>query len=97
MTHYGKCIDDKTPLLRSCDAVKAQGVSLGLLTLRSRWWSRAVTACPKVTLFAPPRDVVATLYTLAKLPELWPFLAVALGAILGGAVSCLDLPKVFAF
>jgi glutamine synthetase len=28
VTHYGKCIDDKTPLLRSCDAVKAQGLRL---------------------------------------------------------------------
>lgn len=28
VTHYGKCIDDKTPLLRSTDAVKAQGLRL---------------------------------------------------------------------
>ena len=59
MTHYGKCIDDKTPLLRSCDAVKAQGVSLGLLSLRSRWWSRAVMACAKVSLFNPPQGMSA--------------------------------------
>jgi len=28
VTHYGKCIDDKTPLLRSADAIKAQGLRL---------------------------------------------------------------------
>jgi len=28
VTHYGNCIDDKTPLLRSCDAVKVQGLRL---------------------------------------------------------------------
>jgi glutamine synthetase len=28
VTHYGKCIDDKTPLLRSADAVKTQGLRL---------------------------------------------------------------------
>ena len=28
MTHLGKCIDDKTPLLRSADAVKRQGLRL---------------------------------------------------------------------
>ena len=28
VTHYGKCIDDKTPLLRSADAIKVQGLRL---------------------------------------------------------------------
>lgn len=28
VTHYGQCIDDKTPLLRSADAVKEQGLRL---------------------------------------------------------------------
>merc|ERR1711881_48925 len=28
VTHYGKCIDLKTPLLRSCDAVATQGLRL---------------------------------------------------------------------
>lgn len=28
ITHYGKCIDLKTPLLRSCDAVSTQGMRL---------------------------------------------------------------------
>jgi glutamine synthetase len=28
VTHYGKCIDDKTPLLRSCDALQTEGKRL---------------------------------------------------------------------
>ena len=28
MTHFGKCIDEKTPLLRSMDAVKLSGLRL---------------------------------------------------------------------
>jgi glutamine synthetase type III len=28
VTHFGKCIDEKTPLLRSMDAVKLYGLRL---------------------------------------------------------------------
>ena len=28
MTHFGKCIDEKTPLLRSMDAVKTHGLRM---------------------------------------------------------------------
>ena len=28
MTHFGQCIDEKTPLLRSMDAVKVQGLRM---------------------------------------------------------------------
>lgn len=28
VTHFGKCIDEKTPLLRSMDAVKTSGLRL---------------------------------------------------------------------
>lgn len=28
VTHFGKCIDEKTPLLRSMDAVKSSGLRL---------------------------------------------------------------------
>eukprot|EP00438_Fugacium_kawagutii_P004121 Skav212873 [mRNA] locus=scaffold151:106560:110076:- [translate_table: standard] len=41
VTHFGKCIDEKTPLLRSMDAVKASGLRL-LKAIKIGSWTAVV-------------------------------------------------------